>query len=190
MPSNQDYDDDDEEHDDDDEYKLPPPRRTRFSTPKSNKSPKYDDAGLNSMLGNLAISPCSAMVAARRNSRGPAVDADAPLHDSQTLYSLVAKFANVYALNPDNQATHPPSVHAFYVNGCEVKDANTNIDKLVVMMQVANPDDIEYVTGKLSNDKKLILIQAPDISPWIVDNQEVIATSLAKKLNPTVADEV
>jgi hypothetical protein len=142
------------------------------------------------MLGNLAISPCSATVAARRNSRGPAVDANAPLHDSQTLYSLVAKFANVYALDPDNQATHPPSVHAFYVNGCEVKDANTKIDKLVVMMQVANPDNIEYVTGKLSNNKKSILIQAPDISPWIVDNQEVIATSLAKKLNPTEADEV
>jgi hypothetical protein len=190
MPSNQDYDKDDEEHNDDDKYKLPPPRRTRFSTPNSDKSPKYDDAGLNSMLGNLAISPCSATVAACRNSRGPAVDADAPLHDSQTLYSLVAKFANVYALDPDNQAIHPPSVHAFYVNGCEVKDANTKIDKLVVMMQVANPDDIEYVTGKLSNDKKLILIQALDISPWIVDNQEVIATSLAKKFNPTVADEV
>jgi hypothetical protein len=36
----------------------------------------------------------------------------------------------------------------------------------------------------------MILIQAPDIGPWIVDNQDMIATSLAKKLNPTVADEV
>jgi hypothetical protein len=142
------------------------------------------------MLGNLAISPRSATVAACQKSRGPAVDADAPLHDSHTLYSLVAKFANVYALDPDNQATHPPSVQAFYINGCKVKDANTKIDKLVVMMQVAKPDDMEYVTGKLSNDKKLIMIQAPNISPWIVDNQEMIATSLAKKLNPTVADEV
>ena len=65
MPSNQDYDNDDKEHNDDDKYKFPPPHRTRFSTPKSDKSPKYDDAGLNSMLGNLAISPRSAMVAAR-----------------------------------------------------------------------------------------------------------------------------
>jgi hypothetical protein len=68
MPSNQDNDDDDKEHDDDDEYKLPPPHRTRFSTPKSDKSPKYDDAGLNSMLGNLAVSPCSATVAARQTA--------------------------------------------------------------------------------------------------------------------------
>jgi hypothetical protein len=143
MLSNQDYDDDDKEHNDDDDYKRPPPCRTRFLTPKPNKSPKYDDAGFNSMLGNLAMSPRSATVTARQNSRGPTVDADAPLHDSHTLYSLIAKFANVYALNPDNQATHLPSVQAFYINGYEVKDANTKIDKLVVMMQVANPDNIE-----------------------------------------------
>jgi hypothetical protein len=152
MPSNQDYDDDDKEReDDDDDFKLPTPH---LKTPRPNRSlGGYDDAGLNSMLGNLAISPRSATVAAHQNSRGP-VDADAPLHDSHTLCSLAAKFANVYALDPDNQATHPPSVQAFYVNGCKVRDANTNIDKLVVMMQVANPDDIEYVTGKLSNNKK------------------------------------
>jgi hypothetical protein len=56
-------------------------------------------------------------------------------------------------------------------------------------MQIANPGDIEYVTGELSNDQKLILVIAPDICPWIVDNQEIIAICLAKELNPATNNQ-
>ena len=181
MPSSHDYNDHgDEDDDDDDDDFAPPavPRRPK-STPKARTS-FPSDAGLAAMLGTMTVSPRGS---ARRNSRGP-VHAEAP-HDSHDLYSTVAKLANIYALDPDNQVTHPPSVQAFYVDGCEVKDANTKIDKLVVAMQVANPAGIEYVTGELSNDQKSILVKAPDICPWIVDNQETIATRLAKELNPT-----
>ena len=119
------------------------------------------------------------MPAARQNSRGP-VDVKA-LYDSHAgLYSLASKFSNVYAHDAENQAKHPSFVQAFYVNDCEVQDANTKIDKLVVLVQVANPDDIEYITAELSDDKKSILVQAPDISPWIVNNQDIIAENLAK----------
>jgi hypothetical protein len=105
------------------------------------------------------------------------------------LYSTIAKVAKIYALDPDNQVTHPPSVQAFYVDGCEVKDANTKSDKLVVAMQIANPGVIEYITGKLSNNQNLILVKALDICLWIVDNQEIIATRLAKELNPTTNNQ-
>ena len=80
-------------------------------------------------------------------------------------------------------------MEAFYVDGCTVKDANTKIDKLVVAMQIANPGNIEYITGKLSNNQKLILVKAPDIFPWIVNNIEIIATRLAKELNPTTNNQ-
>ena len=161
MPSSHDYNDHDNKDGDDDDYVLPTKTccSTSTSTPKVRTS-SFSDAGLNSMIGNLTISPLGS---AHRNSRGP-VHAETP-HNSHDLYSTVAKLANIYALNPDNQVTHPPSVQAFYVDGCEVKDANTKIDKLVVAMQIANPGDIEYVTGELSTDQKLILVKAPDICP-------------------------
>lgn len=178
MPSSHDYNDQDDEDGDDDDYALPAVPRRPMSTPKASRT-SASDASLASMLGTMTISPRGS---ARRNSRGP-VHAEAP-HDSHDLYSTVAKLANIYALDPDNQVSHPPSVQAFYVDGCEVKDANTKIDKLVVAMQIANPCDIEYVTGELSNDLKSILVKAPDICPWIVDNQETIATRLSKELNP------
>jgi hypothetical protein len=110
------------------------------------------------MLGNLTISPRGS---AHRNSRGPN-HAEAP-RNSHDLYSTIAKVANIYALDPDNQVTHPPSVQTFCVDGCKVKDANTKIDKLAVVMQIANPGDIEYITGELSNNQKLILVKALDI---------------------------
>jgi hypothetical protein len=156
MPTSQDYVDNhnEEGYDDDNDYK-PTPCHTMTSTPRPKSSlGGHDDAGLNAMLGNLAISTCSAMgVATCQNSRGSA-DADAAPHDSHALYSLAAKFANGYALNPDNQVTHLSHLHAFCVDGCKVKDANTKIDKLVVMMQAANPDISKYGTGKLSDSKK------------------------------------
>jgi hypothetical protein len=184
MPSSHDYDHGNKDGDDDD-YVLPPKTcpSTSTSTPKVRTS-SVSDAGLNSMLGNLTISPCGS---ARQNNRG-SVHAEAP-PDSHYLYSTVAKLANIYALNPDNQVTPPPSVQAFYVDGCKVKDANTKIDKLVVAMQISNPGDIEYVIGKLSNNQKSILVKAPDSCPWIIDNQETIATRVAKKLSPTTNNQ-
>jgi hypothetical protein len=157
MPTSQDYvdDHDKEGYDDDKGYKLTPHHNMTLTPRPKSSLGGCDDASLNSMLGNLAISsPHSATeLAACQNSRGP-VDADAPPHDFCALYSLVAKFANVYALDPDNQAAHPPHLHAFYVNGCKVKEVDKKINILVVMMQLANPDDIESVAGKFSDDKK------------------------------------
>ncbi len=184
MPSSHDYIDHDNKDGDDDDYVLPATTRCSASTTPKVRTSSVSDAGLNSMIGNLPISPCGS---ANWSSRGP-VHAEA-LHNSHDLYPTIAKFANIYALDPDNQVTQPPSMRAFYVDGCKVKDANTKIDKLFVAMQIANLGNIEYATCELSNDQKSILVKAPDICPWIANNQEIIAPRLAKELNPTTNNQ-
>ncbi len=88
-------------------------------------------------------------------------------------------WSNVVALDESKPHTLPSGVTFFRVNESLVGRGNIQADKFILAIQVFNPDSLEAVNARLSDDRRVVIVTIPDPDKFVHENRQSVAHQLS-----------
>ena len=81
--------------------------------------------------------------------------------DVSTVLYVLKKLNNVFALDCKDPSTLPSGVDAILVKDAPTRKKDCSYDKLILVLQVSDMESLSYISARLSNDGKVIIVDVP-----------------------------
>jgi len=81
--------------------------------------------------------------------------------DIPSLVYVLKKLNNVFALDNTDPSTLPSGVDFIVVKDAPTRKKDCSYDKLILVLQVIDMESLSYISARLSNDGKVIIVEVP-----------------------------
>ena len=75
------------------------------------------------------------------------------------------------------ESSTPPAQYPSWMTETVVTAANISVEKISIMVVAFNPGDLEHISGRLSDDRKSIVVTSPDHS-YMYENRSDVAEEI------------
>jgi hypothetical protein len=75
------------------------------------------------------------------------------------------------------ESSTPPAQYPSWMTETVVTEANISVEKISIMVVAFNPGDLEHISGRLSDDRKSIVVTSPDHS-YMYENRSDVAEEI------------
>ncbi len=102
------------------------------------------------------------------------------------VFTRASELSNVIALDDSMPHTLPSGLTFFRVqeSRVRVKAKNIRVDKFLLLLQVSNPDALEYTSACLSDDKRVVIITMAGPDKFCHTHRAAIGSQLAEANTP------